>query len=192
VETLSFFVFVIREQNTCNGMLEAKCLGVKKHDYNKVLHYEFSDRHLLHDFQPMTSMHLQSTENIQNTVNPQAVMDLDNQLSNRFIELDPLGYFLIYLDREAGLICAKHFTNEINEKGLAVDPDTGEPIPCNRKVERTHTAIYTGRTAKELGMKITEQTHPCPLSCLDHALYLGREFVRAEIALLSGTEYIQD
>jgi dihydropteroate synthase len=27
---------------------------------------------------------------------------------------------------------------------------------------------------------------------LDHAAYLGREFVRAEIALLSGGEYIQD
>lgn len=140
----------------------------------------------------MTSMPLQATENIQKIVHRQPLIDLDNQLSNRFIDLDPDGYFLIYLDREAGLICAKHFTNNINDKGLAIDPETGEPIPCNRKVERTHTAVYTGRTAKELGMKITEQTNPCPLSRLDHALYLGREFVRAEIALISGTEYIQD
>ena len=117
---------------------------------------------------------------------------IDDKLSQRFIELDPEGYFIIYLDRDAGLICAKHFTNEINEKGLAVDPETGKPIPCKGKVERTPTAIYKGRTAKELGMKITEEAEPCPLSYLDHALYLGREFVRAEIALLNGLEYIQD
>jgi dihydropteroate synthase len=117
---------------------------------------------------------------------------LDDKLSKRFIDLDPEGYFIIYLDREAGLICAKHYTNAINEKGLAVDPATGEPIPCRGKVERTHTALFTGRTAKEIGMKITEETKPSPLSRLDHALYLGREFVRAEIALISGQEYIQD
>ncbi|NEP19928.1 MAG: DUF4346 domain-containing protein, partial [Leptolyngbya sp. SIO4C1] len=27
---------------------------------------------------------------------------------------------------------------------------------------------------------------------LDHAAYLGREFVRAEIALINGTDYVQD
>jgi len=26
------------------------------------------------------------------------------------------GDFIIYLDRDAGLICAKHFTNVINER----------------------------------------------------------------------------
>jgi dihydropteroate synthase len=118
--------------------------------------------------------------------------NLDNQLSKRFIDLDPDGYFIIYLDREAGLICAKHYTNIINEKGLAIDPETGKPIPVRGKIERIPTAIYTGRTAKEIGMKITEEADTIPLSRLDHALYLGREFVRAEIALLTGEEYIQD
>lgn len=122
----------------------------------------------------------------------QELTAIDDKLSKRFIELDPNGYFIIYLDREQNLICAKHYTNEINEKGLAVDPETGEPIPVRGKVERIPTAIFTGRTAKEIGMKITEQTKPCPLSYLDHALYLGREFVRAEIALIDGEEYIQD
>jgi len=41
-------------------------------------------------------------------------------------------------------------------------------------------------------MKLTEGESPAPLSCFDHALYLGRELVRAELALLSGAEYIQD
>ncbi|MBP0001413.1 MAG: DUF4346 domain-containing protein [Cyanobacteria bacterium SID2] len=117
---------------------------------------------------------------------------LDDKLSQRFIELDPLGYFIIYLDREAGEICAEHYTNEINEKGLAVDPETGEPIPCSGGVQRKPTVIYRGRTAKELGIAITEKADPKLLSYLDHALYLGREFVKAEIALLSGEEYVQD
>ena len=117
---------------------------------------------------------------------------LDNKLSNRYIELDPAGYFIIYVDREAGLICAKHYTNTINEKGLACDPETGEPLPCTGTVERTPTVLFTGRTAKELCIKIFEETKPCPIGYLDHAAYLGREFVRAEIALITGQEYIQD
>ncbi|KPQ39616.1 MAG: dihydropteroate synthase related protein [Phormidium sp. OSCR] len=116
----------------------------------------------------------------------------DDELSKRFIELDPAGYFLIYLDRDAGLICAEHYSNDINDQGLAVDPDTGEPIPCQGGAKRRPTAIFRGKTAKELGIKITEQADPPPLTYLDHALYLGREFVKAEAALLSGTEYIQD
>jgi dihydropteroate synthase len=117
---------------------------------------------------------------------------LDDKLSKRYIELDPDGYFLIYLDREAGLICAKHFSNIINDKGLACDPETGEPLPTRGKVERLPTATFCGRTAKELCIKIFEETKPCPISYLDHAAYLGREFMRAEQALLAGTEYVQD
>jgi dihydropteroate synthase len=117
---------------------------------------------------------------------------LDREFSKRFIHLDPAGYFLIFVDHEAGLIGAKHFTNHINEKGLAVDPETGKPFPVRGKVEREPTQVFWGRTAKELGMLITEKTEPCPLSKFDHALYLGREFVRAELALIQGTEYVQD
>ncbi|OKH25752.1 DUF4346 domain-containing protein [Chroogloeocystis siderophila] len=117
---------------------------------------------------------------------------IDNKLSQRHIDLDQSGYFIIYVDREAQLICAKHFTNVIDERGLAVDPETGKVIPARGKVERTHTTVYSGRTAKELCVKILEQTQPCPVTRLDHAAYLGREFVRAENALVSGQEYIQD
>ncbi|MEM9162439.1 MAG: DUF4346 domain-containing protein [Cyanobacteria bacterium P01_F01_bin.4] len=126
-------------------------------------------------------------------INAKALAELDNQLSKRFIELDPQGYFLIYLDRDQGVICAKHFTNVINEKGLACDPDTGKPLPTRSKVERQHSTLYTGRTAKELCIKIFEDKgNPCPISFLDHAAYLGREFLRAEIALINGEEYVQD
>jgi dihydropteroate synthase len=117
---------------------------------------------------------------------------IDDKLSQRYINLDPNGYFIIYLERESGLICAKHFTNAINERGLAVDPETGKVIPARGKVERTHTVIFTGRTAKELCIKLFEETQPCLVTMFDHAAYLGREFVRAEMALVTGREYIQD
>jgi dihydropteroate synthase len=117
---------------------------------------------------------------------------IDDKLSQRHIDLDPAGYFIIYLDREAKLICAKHFTNAIDDRGLAVDPETGKVIPARGKVERTYTTIFSGRTAKELCVKIFEETKPCPLTMFDHAAYLGREFVRAEIALVTGQDYVQD
>ena len=121
-----------------------------------------------------------------------ALSAIDDKLSQRHIDLDPGGYFIIYLDREAGLICAKHFTNVIDERGLAVDPETGKVIPARGKVERTHSTLFTGKTAKDLCVVIFEQTQPCPVTMLSHAAYLGREFVRAENALISGQEYVQD
>jgi dihydropteroate synthase len=117
---------------------------------------------------------------------------IDRELSNRQIDLDPNGYFIIYIDREQGTICAKHYTNIIDDRGLAVDPETGKVIPAKGTVTRTSATLYTGRTAKELCVKILEQTQPCPIGMLTHAAYLGRESVRAEAALISGTEYIQD
>jgi len=120
------------------------------------------------------------------------IAEIDNQLSHRHLDLDTGGYFIIYLERDAGLICAKHFTNAINEQGLAVDPETGKVIPAKGKVQRSHETLYTGRTAKELCVKIFEEAKPCPVTMLDHAAYLGREFVRAQMALISGEEYVQD
>lgn len=122
----------------------------------------------------------------------ESLIALDEKLSKRHIDLDPGGYFIIYLDRDAQLICAKHFTNVIDDRGLAIDPETGKPIPARGKVERTATTLYTGRTAKELCVKIFEQTQPCPITQLDHAAYLGREFMRAEFALVNEQEYVQD
>jgi dihydropteroate synthase len=117
---------------------------------------------------------------------------IDDKLSQRHIDLDPGGYFIIYLDREAGLICTKHFTNVIDDRGLAVDPETGKVIPARGKVERTHSTLFTGTTAKDLCVVLFEQTQPCPVTMLSHAAYLGREFVRAEKALINGQEYVQD
>ncbi|YAI82683.1 MAG: DUF4346 domain-containing protein [cyanobacterium endosymbiont of Rhopalodia sterrenbergii] len=120
------------------------------------------------------------------------ISSIDNELSKRFIALDPGGYFIIYLEREDKLICAEHFTNIINEQGFAADPETGKILDCKGEVERTFETVYRGRTAKELCVQIFEEIKPCPVTMLNHAAYLGREFVRAEIALINETEYIQD
>lgn len=116
----------------------------------------------------------------------------DDKLSNRFIELDPKGYFIIYLDRTNRLICADHYTNTIDEKGLACDPETGEPLPCNGSLKRLPSTTFKGRTAKELCIEIFEKSESGCISRLDHAAYLGREFVRAETCLLSDRDYVQD
>ncbi|MCP9928988.1 DUF4346 domain-containing protein [Cyanobium sp. CH-040] len=123
---------------------------------------------------------------------PSQRRELDEQLSQRFIALDPAGYFLIKLDREAGELIAEHYGNGIDERGLATDPDTGEVISCRGAGPREPLATYRGRSAKELGMALTEGEGPHPVSCLDHALYLGRELQKAEAALESGADYVQD
>jgi dihydropteroate synthase len=41
-------------------------------------------------------------------------------------------------------------------------------------------------------VKIFEEQEPPPVTQLKHAAYLGRELVRAEIALVTGQDYVQD
>jgi hypothetical protein len=117
---------------------------------------------------------------------------LDEQLSQRFIALDPAGYFLIKLDQEAGELVAEHYGNGVDERGLATDPDTGEVLSCRNAGPRAPLAIYRGQTAKQLGITLTEGPGPHPLTRLDHALYLGRELQKAERCLIEGMEYVQD
>ncbi len=117
---------------------------------------------------------------------------LDEHLSQRFIALDVAGYFLIKLDHSAGELIAEHYGNGIDERGLATDPETGEVISCRGAGPRQPLAIYRARSAKELGIALTEGEGPHPISCLDHALYLGRELQRAELCLEQGQPYIQD
>jgi hypothetical protein len=118
--------------------------------------------------------------------------ELDERLSQRFIALDPAGYFLIKLDRDAGELIAEHYSNSIDDRGLATDPDTGEVLSCRGTGPRQPQAIYCGRSAKELGMALTEGEGPTPLTCQDHALYLGRELQKAECCLEDGSDYVQD
>ena len=117
--------------------------------------------------------------------------EFDNNLSNRHIDLDPNGYFIIKINIEAEQIILEHYLNTINEEGYALDPSTNEPIKCDSKKVISVNEIFKGKTAKEIGILITEKRNDL-ISKVDHALYLGRELQKAEECLYKHLPYIQD
>jgi dihydropteroate synthase-like protein len=82
--------------------------------------------------------------------------------------LDPQGVFRITVDRDANVIVALHFATSEADKP---------------------TKIVKGETAEAVYVKLVEMGL---VTRLDHAAYLGSELAKAEIALRSGKEYIQD
>ena len=122
----------------------------------------------------------------------QAIKLLDDKLSRRQIELDPKGYFLIKIEPLTHELILEHYLNNIDQKGLAIDPETGETINCKTKNRAQSSKIYRGHSAKQVGIRISEGHGPFPISRLDHALYIGRELQRAEQCLIKGEKYIQD
>ena len=80
--------------------------------------------------------------------------------------LDPAGYFVVYPDRNKQCLMLEHYTNQ----GV---------------LDR----ILTATSASALYASVIEMQL---LSRLDHAAYLGRELARAEHALQSGEDYVQD
>ena len=82
--------------------------------------------------------------------------------------LDAEGMFKIAIDRSEGMLVAVHFTSiEMNK-------------PINVVKGKTAEIVYT----KIMALGLVTQ--------LDHAAYLGSELAKAEIALRTGKEYIQD
>ena len=82
--------------------------------------------------------------------------------------LDSAGMFKISIDRTESVIVAAHYLpSDINK-------------PLN---------IIKGKTAESIYAKILEIGL---VSKLDHAAYLGAELAKAEIALSTGKEYVQD
>ncbi len=79
---------------------------------------------------------------------------------------DPAGYFVIYVDRDRGLLSLEHYLND----GLL---DT----------------VIEGNSAAELYTPAIERGL---ISRLDHAAYLGRELAWAEYSLHSGEPFVQD
>ena len=116
---------------------------------------------------------------------------LDNDLSNRYIDLDPKGYFIIKVDLEEQKIILEHFLNKINDKGFALDPETNEPIKCDSQNKRVCNEVFEGISAKQIGILITEKRNDL-ITRFDHALYLGRELQKAEECLNKKLPYIQD
>ena len=117
---------------------------------------------------------------------------LDDKLSKRKIELDPKGYFLIKIETQTNDLILEHYLNNIDQKGRAIDTESGELISCKTKSRNQPSKIYRGKSAKQVGIQISEGPGPFPISCLDHAIYIGRELQRAEQCMKTGKEYIQD
>jgi tetrahydromethanopterin S-methyltransferase subunit A len=80
--------------------------------------------------------------------------------------LDPAGFFVVYVDRRRKLLCLEHYRNE----GVL-------------------SAIVEGEQAADVYYPAIEKGF---VSRLDHAAYLGRELAKAERALATGEEYVQD
>ena len=116
---------------------------------------------------------------------------IDNNLSKRYIDLDPNGYFIIKVDLEENNIILEHFLNNINDDGYALDPETNEPIKCDTQNKRVSNEVFKGISAKQLGIMITEERNDL-ITRFDHALYLGRELQKAEECLYKKIPYIQD
>ena len=116
---------------------------------------------------------------------------IDNNLSNRYIDLDPNGYFIIKVDLEENKIILEHFLNNIDEEGYAIDPETNEPIKCDSQNKRVSNEVFKGISAKQLGIMITEKRNDL-ITKFDHALYLCRELQKAEECLYKRLPYIQD
>ena len=121
-----------------------------------------------------------------------SIKRLDDQLSKRQIKLDPKGYFLIRIEPKTNELILEHYLNDIDQKGRAIDPESGETIGCKTKSRNQPSNIYRGNSAKQLGIQISEGHGPFPISHLDHAIYIGRELQRAEQCLITGKQYIQD
>jgi len=116
---------------------------------------------------------------------------IDNNLSNRYIDLDPKGYFIIKVDLKEKKIILEHFLNNIDEEGYALDTETNEPIKCDSQNKRVRNEVFEGISAKQLGILITEERNDL-ITRFDHALYLGREQQKAEECIYKKLPYIQD
>ena len=118
-------------------------------------------------------------------------INIDDNLSNRYIDLDPNGYFIIKVDLVENKIILEHYLNNINDDGYALDPETNEPIKCDSQNKRVCNEVFEGISAKQLGILITEERNDL-ITRFDHALYLGRELQKAEECLYKRFPYIQD
>jgi tetrahydromethanopterin S-methyltransferase subunit A len=96
---------------------------------------------------------------------PERITPSPGYLPSRMIP-DPAGYFVIYPDRQRGVLSLEHY-----------------------RTDGVLDAVIEGRSAAELYTPAVAQGL---LSRLDHAAYLGRELARAEVALLTGARYVQD
>lgn len=97
---------------------------------------------------------------------PQLTAERINAAPPKCLEFDPAGFFVILLKRAAGVVVCEHFEND----GRLAHVIEGKE------------AALIASTAVERGL----------ISRLDHSAYLGRELAKAEIAIRTGSEFVQD
>jgi len=79
------------------------------------------------------------------------------------VRLDPMGYFRVTLD--------------------------GKDILVEHRFEDVTLKVYRGKKAARLQHEIARDV---AISDINHAIYLGRQLAKAEMALKDGREFVQD
>jgi tetrahydromethanopterin S-methyltransferase subunit A len=102
------------------------------------------------------------------------VEEIDAKRTSEFV-FDKKGFFYIYLDKRRNRIVVEHYKNI--KRDARVDVSSGE-------IQR----IIVGQSAEEIGHTLAKLEI---ISRVDHAIYLGRELQKAEIALKRGIKYEQ-
>nr|BED43075.1 hypothetical protein [Pyropia sp. Myanmar_A]BED43272.1 hypothetical protein [Pyropia sp. Myanmar_B]BED43469.1 hypothetical protein [Pyropia sp. Myanmar_C] len=88
------------------------------------------------------------------------------------LHLDKISYFTITISRNNKHILLEQF--------------------CYNNSGHLYSILYKGRTAKYLCFIIFQIKQLKMIVSITHALYLGRELMKAELALLLDQQYIQD
>ena len=60
---------------------------------------------------------------------------IDNNLSNRYIDLDPNGYFIIKVDLEENKIILEHFLNNIEKKAMLLTQKQMNQLNATLKIK---------------------------------------------------------
>jgi dihydropteroate synthase len=106
-------------------------------------------------------------ETYDQTLESKATISRATEASARFVA-DKLGLFRIFVDRTNQEIAAVHY-----------------PIKNANQPDK----IVKGKTAESIYLQIAAMNL---VSLHDHAAYLGSELAKAEVALKTGREYLQD
>ncbi len=104
-------------------------------------------------------------------------VEMVNAEKNKVFTHDPKGFFVILVNRESREIVVEHYEN-VKKEDVDLEAVSGRLA-----------LVVKGTDAEAIGQTLIREG--C-LSRLEHANYLGRELQKAEMALASGKEYIQD
>nr|ALL97338.1 ORF121 [Pyropia endiviifolia] len=88
------------------------------------------------------------------------------------LDLDKFSYFIITINKTNKYIFVEQF--------------------CYNNDGYIYSILFKGQTAKYLSFIISHRNHLNIRVSIAHALYLGRELMKSELALVLNQQYIQD